>query len=73
MLKLMETMKPFDLIPPPADAVVATAHDLHSSLRQAFPPAVANFDRLYAAWKDTWDSPEIQANSRYGIARSPTF
>ena len=67
----MVPMKPFDPIPPPADAALATAHDLHSSLSQAFPPTVANFDKLYVAWKETWNSLEVQASSRYERTRSP--
>ena len=56
----VKPMEAYGPVPPPADEAVATANQLHESLKDSYGPAVSNFETLFAAWKATWNTPEMQ-------------
>ena len=56
----VKKMSPYEPVPPPADEAVATAHQLHASLKDSYPSAVSQFESLFSAWKATWNTPEMQ-------------
>lgn len=70
--KAVSNMRPYDPIPPPAEATLSTVHQLHTSLSKTYTPAVTNFESLYAAWKATWFSPEMELEPKYEIPRDQT-
>ena len=63
--KALSPMGPYDPIPPPAEATLSTVHNLHQSLRKSYSPAATNFENLFAAWKATWFSPEMEHEAKY--------
>ena len=65
---VVSKMGPFDPIPPPAENALSTTQLVHSKLQKAFPPAVANFDKLFEAWKATWHTPEMEHEAKYELA-----
>lgn len=58
-------MAPYAPVAPPADEAVVTANQLYDSLKNSYPPAVSNFETLFATWKATWNTPEMQIEPKY--------
>ena len=56
----VKPMTAYSPVPPPADEAVATANQLHDSLKDSYGPAVSNFESLFDSWKATWNTPEMQ-------------
>ena len=60
----VKPMHAYEDVPPPAEEAVTTAHKVYGSLEASYQPAVANFEKLFDAWKATWHSPEMALESK---------
>ncbi|KAF7371302.1 Acyl carrier protein-like [Mycena sanguinolenta] len=70
----LPAMEPYDDVPAPHPAAVASAYHAYDQLNSTFPGLVADFEEKYAAWEAIWYTGENAISSHSATrAQGPEF